>query len=79
MGFLILGFDTLEVPFKGGVLFPDPFLVKSIPPTPLVGELFLPFTWSEQPGAAYSVYLQYWVQQAGFDWTATEGFSFTEV
>lgn len=68
--YLVLGLAEVNLPFKGGVLFPEPLIVTGLP-TDGAGSLTLDFPWEAQPGPAYSVAIQFWVQDPG----AAVGFS----
>jgi len=63
LGFLVFGLQTLEVPFKGGVLVPDPFGPGgSVLPVTAdgVGRLDLATTWPGGLPAGLDIYAQYW-------------------
>ena len=61
IGFLVLGATQLDVPFKGGVLFPSPDLIVPLLVDP-TGAWELKTTWPDLTGFDYSVYQQIWIQ-----------------
>ncbi len=61
---LVVGFTALGTPFKGGVLVPSADILVSLPVSP-TGEALLPAIWpAGVPGGA-SLYLQWWIVDAG--------------
>jgi len=67
---LAFGLNTLNAPFKGGILVPEPTVVIPLV-TSASGTLNLPFTWPSGVGAGVALKFQYWIQDAG----ATYGYS----
>jgi hypothetical protein len=61
--FLVFGVTTLQIPFKGGTLVPDPLAVDPLP-VAADGTVTLAGTW---PGviSGLDFYLQHWIQDAG--------------
>ncbi len=64
--FLVVGVGRLDAPFKGGVLVPDPAPPGfSFPlPTGPTGSVSINSTWPLGFPIGFSVYYQYWVQDA---------------
>ena len=62
-GTVFVGFIPLFVPFKGGVLGPDPFLLLSIPT--VFGGISLPSSMPVGIPSGSSIYLQGWFPDAG--------------
>jgi choice-of-anchor B domain-containing protein len=66
---LIIGFTDLTVPFKGGVLVPNPDEILFGLAVDGAGDHALPYTWPAGIPAGLPIYLQHWVN----DGTATLG------
>jgi hypothetical protein len=62
--FLVVGFNALNAPFKGGVLVPDSDLLLPLASDP-TGQLALPAAWPAGIPAGFATYFQYWVADAG--------------
>ena len=62
---LVLGTGVLGVPFKGGVMVPDPLLFVFGLPTGAGGGFLLSSTWPPGLPAGFTLVLQAWVTDAG--------------
>jgi hypothetical protein len=67
---LVVGLSQLDVPFKGGVMVPQPLLLMALA-TNAAGDLNLPFIWPAGVPAGTSLLFQYWIS----DPTASHGLS----
>lgn len=70
--FLVVGIAALEVPLKGGVLWPQTDFVVPVAPVDAEGVSSLQAIWLESVGG-YDVWFQYWFADAG----APSGFAAT--
>ncbi len=61
---LIVGFSTLNAPFKGGIFVPSPDLLVAGLPTGPSGALSIPATFPLGVPSGFSLYLQYWITDA---------------
>jgi hypothetical protein len=61
---MVVGFSRLDLPFKGGVLVPNPDLLISVP-TLLGGPIELPSEWPQGVPSGASTFVQVWVPSAG--------------
>lgn len=68
---LVIGTSSPLLPFKGGVLVPSPDLLVGGLPVGPEGELVLPLPWPPGIPTGRSVWMQFWLQDAG----APHGFS----
>lgn len=59
---LVIGFAAVNVPFKGGVLVPNPDVLVLGLPTDATGGLLLPNTWPNGIPPTTTLYFQHWVQ-----------------
>ncbi len=75
---LVAGISTLNVPFKGGTMVPDPILLLALP-TSAAGTTALPFTWPAGIPAGFPIWFQFWIQDAAasFGLSASNGLSGT--
>jgi hypothetical protein len=71
---LVVGFSSLNVPFKGGTLVPAPDLVISLP-TLGSGDISVPFTWPGGIPPGFQFYLQFWQNEP--PWSASNGLQVT--
>lgn len=71
---LVAGISTLNAPFKGGTLVPDPILLLTLP-TSAAGTATLPFTWPAGIPAGFPIWFQAWIQDAdaSFGLSASNG------
>jgi hypothetical protein len=78
---LLLGVATLGVPFKGGVLVPDPSPPGLVLPltTDDAGRIVLSGPWPAGMPSGLTLYLQYWIADlaAPQGWAASNGVSAT--
>jgi hypothetical protein len=58
---LIIGLSTLNAPFKGGMLVPNPILLIFGLPTNAHGTLMLSSTWPSGLPSGFTFYTQYWI------------------
>lgn len=68
---LVIGLSQLNAPFKGGTLVPAADVLILGLPLDAAGDLALPYTWPAGVPSRASIYLQFWMPDAG----ATVGFS----
>ena len=68
---LVLGSTALNLPFKGGVLVPDPLLVAFGLPTGLEGEVLISTPWPAGVASGLRLYAQHWIT----DGAAPKGFA----
>ncbi|MGQ0552682.1 MAG: sulfatase-like hydrolase/transferase [Planctomycetota bacterium] len=78
---LIVGFDQADLPFKGGVMVPDPLspgLLLAFATGP-AGEVALAFPWPREIPPGFQLFLQYWIQDPGMPngWAASNGVQLT--
>jgi len=78
MSFLVIGFDTLNLPFKGGIIVPDLDLIRisTVGPT---GTRVYTGPWPPGVPGGISIYIQIWLQDPGAfgDYSASNGISGT--
>jgi hypothetical protein len=57
---LIVGLSEIDLPFRGGVLVPQPQFVLPQRADP-TGSLLLPFTWPAGGASGLTIFLQFWI------------------
>lgn len=58
---LVIGLASVSVPFKGGVLVPNPDVILAGLPVGSIGELLLSATWPGGSPAGIPLWFQYWI------------------
>ena len=62
--FVVIGFDTINLPLKGGILVPDLDLIRIVPVNP-VGSRVFTGPWPPGVPGGISIYIQVWLQDVG--------------
>ncbi|MHC5211509.1 MAG: hypothetical protein ACYTG2_12385 [Planctomycetota bacterium] len=77
---LVIGFNTINANFKGGVMVPDLDLLLLGLLTTGSGDLVLSGTWPNGVPTGFQVFLQYWITDAAgpFGFSASNGLSATQ-
>jgi hypothetical protein len=78
----LLSFCFLYLPFKHGLIVPDPFPPQGVATaltTDSLGNIPLTLTWPNGVPSGVTLYAQYWIEDpaAAFGWSATRGVSAT--
>lgn len=78
LGFLVIGFSTINLPLKGGIIVPDLDIIRMFPVGPTGTKVFTG-PWPAGIPGGIPIYLQIWIQDTGAfgNYSASNGLSGT--
>ncbi|GJM23164.1 MAG: hypothetical protein DHS20C15_30790 [Planctomycetota bacterium] len=78
LGFLVIGFNSLNLPFKGGIIVPDLDIIRMFPVGPTGSKVFTG-PWPPGVPGGMTLYMQVWAVDAGAfsGYSASNGLSGT--